>query len=312
MTPRPRPVSRRGWALIAFSGVLLAGAFWATLTGYSTEGGVATVGGLGATADQGVIVTIDPVSVDPLAGTALLHLAFDAQGTNVIDENGRLVQGTRITVTSGSGIQEVRFPAGAAAKAMDATVAIDGEFAQYPFDEHSGGFFVSVDTYENQSGAIVSTGDVPVGMQATSAGVNGWDTTLAMPTGFSTGGDSGVMVTFQRAFSTQVFAFVLIALAAILGVLTLSVALLVFTSRRRVEVTFLPWTAGVLFALPLLRNYLPNSPPIGAAIDIYIYLWTIVASVIALVLVVIAWARKNRAELEADLTRKEREASGAP
>lgn len=297
---------------MGLSAFLLAGAFWATLTGYDAEGGVTTIGGLGATADEGVIVTVDPVSVDPLAGTAVFHLAFDAQGSQYLDENARLVQGTRITVTSGSGIQEVRFPAGAAAKAMDTTIAIDGEFAQYPFDEHSGSFFVDIDTYETQGGAIVSTGEVPVGLQATSAGVNGWDTTLELPTTFGTGLESAAIVTFQRAFSTQVFAFVLIALAAILGVLTLSVALLVFTTRRRVEVTFLPWTAGVLFALPLLRNYLPNSPPIGAAIDIYVYLWTIVASVVALVLVVIAWARKNRAELEAELARREREASGAP
>lgn len=305
-------MSRRGWALMGVSALVLAGAFWATLLGYDAEGGVTVQGGLGASAQEGVIVTIDPKAVDPLAGTATFHLTFDAQGSTYLDENSRLVQGTRITVTSGSGVQEVRFPAGAAPRSLDATMAIDGEFAQYPFDEHSGMFFVSVDTFENQGGAIVSTGDVPVGLQATSSGVNGWDTTLVLPTEFGTGIESAVEATFQRAFSTQAFAFVLIALAAILGVMTLVVALLVFTTRRRVEVTFLPWTAGIIFALPLLRNYLPNSPPIGAAIDMYIYLWTIVATVIALVLVVIAWARKNRAELEAELTRREREASGAP
>lgn len=312
MTPRPRPVSARGWALTALTGVVVAAAFATILTGYNAEGGVVTEGGLGETSDQGVIVTLDPSSVDPLAGTATIHLAFDAQGTDFIDENGRLVQGTRITITGAAGVQEMRFPAGGAARAMDAVIGLDGEFARYPFDEYTGSFFINVDTYEMRSGVIETTGDVPVGMQATQKGVNGWDTTFELPTGFETGLSAVANVTYQRAFSTQVFAFVLIGLAAILALLTLWVALMVFTTRRRVEVTFLPWTAGVIFALPLLRNYLPNSPPIGAAIDVYVYLWTIVAAVLALVLVVISWARKNRAELEADLARREREASGAP
>jgi len=45
---------------------------------------------------------------------------------------------------------------------------------------------------------------------------------------------------------------------------------------------------SLLFALPLLRSYLPNSPPIGAAIDIYIYLWVIIMAMLAAVLIIIA------------------------
>jgi hypothetical protein len=71
----------------------------------------------------------------------------------------------------------------------------------------------------------------------------------------------------------------------------------VITNRRRIEVALLAWTASLLFALPLLRTYLPNAPPIGAAIDIYVYLWVMVLAVIAAVLVVIAWVAQTGAKL---------------
>jgi hypothetical protein len=63
----------------------------------------------------------------------------------------------------------------------------------------------------------------------------------------------------------------------------------------------LGWTASLLFALPLLRTYLPNSPPVGAAIDVYLYLWVIVAAVAASVIVVLAWVTQTRRVLRDEL-----------
>ena len=79
----------------------------------------------------------------------------------------------------------------------------------------------------------------------------------------------------------------------------------------------LSWAAALLFALPLLRNYLPNAPPVGASIDIYVYLWVIVAAVTGLVMLVVAWIRQKRAELLHDATQRAaaappREPGGAP
>ena len=62
--------------------------------------------------------------------------------------------------------------------------------------------------------------------------------------------------------------------------------------------------AALLFALPLLRNYLPNAPPVGASIDIYVYLWVIVAAVTGLVMLVVAWIRQKRAELLNDAAKR--------
>jgi hypothetical protein len=90
-------------------------------------------------------------------------------------------------------------------------------------------------------------------------------------------------------------------MVTLLAVIALWVALLVMTNRRRVEAALLGWTASLLFALPLLRTYLPNSPPVGAAIDVYLYLWVIVAAVAASVIVVLAWVTQTRKVLRDEL-----------
>ena len=80
-------------------------------------------------------------------------------------------------------------------------------------------------------------------------------------------------------------------------VLALIASLMTVTNRRKFEVALLTWNGAILFALPLLRTYLPGSPPIGAAMDIYLYLWTFVLAVSSLVLMVVAWSEQRKAEI---------------
>jgi len=144
----------------------------------------------------------------------------------------------------------------------------------------------------------MSTGVLPVGLQGT-VGINGWDTGLQLEPGMVDGAFGSFEL--NRAFSTQVFALLILAMVTLLAVIALWVALLVMTNRRRVEAALLGWTASLLFALPLLRTYLPNSPPVGAAIDVYLYLWVIVAAVAASVIVVLAWVTQTRRVLRDEL-----------
>ena len=105
------------------------------------------------------------------------------------------------------------------------------------------------------------------------------------------------------------FALLILGMVAVLAVFALCVSLLVVTNRRRVEGALLGWTASLLFALPLLRTYMPNSPPVGAAIDAYLYLWVIVAAVAACVIVVVAWMRQARRVLVGEWAAREAESS---
>jgi hypothetical protein len=298
LIPKPRRVSRRGWIVGGVIGLVVALLYLLVAVFYNVEGGSQFVGDT-ATNSSGIVVEVDPLSVDAQRNVLTIHLTFHAVGPDIVDSDQRLTQNTRVLIDSASGTQEIRFPAGEALSQQEVAVGVDGEQAMYPFDEHNGFMTVQFDTYtKNPDGTFTSTGEVysslaPTG-SATGWGINGWNTLM---TAADKPGSSVLTLSFTRAFSTQVFAFVLLALVVLLAGIALIVGVLVSTKRRRAEVGLMAYAASLLFALPALRNYLPNAPPIGAAIDIYVYLWVIVGAIIAVSLVVTSWIGQTRRNL---------------
>ena len=95
---------------------------------------------------------------------------------------------------------------------------------------------------------------------------------------------------------TRSGAFTLFALCAygamiVLACCALAVAILTFIDVRRLEATLVGALAAIVFALPVLRNALPGSPPLGVEADIWVFLWTELAAVLALALLVFKWAK---------------------
>lgn len=259
--------------------ILLVAAYVLVVRFYNAEGGIRVDGGVLQGADTALVVTVEPLSVNAVADTATIRLTFDSPNGALLDENGRLAQGLRASVLGSDGTQEFLFPAGSALGRAEVEIGTDGEVASYPFDVHAGFMGIITDTYtRGAGGAETSTGQVPLGARAT-GGVSGWDTAVVIPKDV----DDSLVIrwSFDRAFSNELFAIVLLSLGAILSILAFVVAVRVFTRRQHFDVPLLAWTASLLFALPLLRTYLPGAPPIGAAIDIYVYLWVVVIAVIA-------------------------------
>ena len=52
------------------------------------------------------------------------------------------------------------------------------------------------------------------------------------------------------------------------------------------ETTLIGSLAAIAFALPVLRNALPGSPPLGVEADMWVFLWAELAAVLALALLV--------------------------
>jgi hypothetical protein len=290
-------MSRRGLVFLIATVGIVALPYIVVVSFYNAEGTNSDTGGIGATAEPGLIITVEPIAVNPLTNQVTVDLAMAWQGGEMVDVNGRLRENIRVTINSSVGTQEAKFIAGDSLGRLETTVGIDGEQSNYPFDVHTGLMSFSADTYTKASdGSFQSTGPIAIGLQTT-GGVSGWDTSGTLGTGLSE--FQTIEYTFRRAISTQLFAIELLALAIILSSFALVVGILTFTNRRKAEVGLMSWTAALLFALPLLRNYFPNSPPVGAAIDIYVYLWVIVMAVIAATLNVIAWMNQTRDALYA-------------
>jgi Domain of unknown function (DUF4436) len=67
----------------------------------------------------------------------------------------------------------------------------------------------------------------------------------------------------------------------------------VFLGVRKPEATLMGALAGVVFALPALRNALPGAAPLGVNADIFVFLWAELAAVLAVTLLIATWARSG-------------------
>ena len=84
-------------------------------------------------------------------------------------------------------------------------------------------------------------------------------------------------------------AFVLFALSAysamiVLGVCAIIVAVLTFIEAHPPETSLIGSLAAIAFALPVLCNTLPGSPPLGVQADMWAFLWAELVTVLALAL----------------------------
>ena len=294
--PHPRQLSKRGWSLLGVTSLIFVVIYGLVVAFYSAEGGSSFKSSASATA-SGIDINFEPVGVNPETGNASFRLVMSSNDAGVSDQNNRAVGNIRVTVSGPDGTQEIRIPQGTSFGRAEVVLGISGEPAQYPVDAYSGTYFVNADFYDRQSGgANESKGEIPVNLDSSGA-VNGWDSALTVA---ETGNATVILsAEFSRAFSTKLFALVLVALATIVSLLALFISILVLSNRRRVEAALLAWTGGLLFALPILRSYLPGAPPIGAAIDIYVFLWTVVMAFIAVFFIAVSWVGQRGAELEA-------------
>lgn len=82
---------------------------------------------------------------------------------------------------------------------------------------------------------------------------------------------------------------VLLALPA----LALFAAIEMLLGKKQFQPAFSSWFAAMLFAVVPIRNFLPGDPPPGSWIDEALVLWVLIALVAAMVIYVVAWARRS-------------------
>lgn len=292
--PHPRKLSKRGWSLLGITSVVIIVIYTLVVAFYSAEGGSSFTDS-GNRPSDGISAIMEPISISPDGSVASYRITLASNDPAIEDSNGRAADNIRVTFSGPDGSQEIRIVEGAAFGRAEIAVGVSGELAEYPFDTYFGVYFVTADTFDRQAGGVNTTRDsIPVTV-TTRGAVNGWDSVTQVE--YTAAPDAVISIDFERAFSTKLFAIVLIALAFIVSLLALVISLLVFSNRRKIEVALLAWSGSLLFALPILRTYLPGAPPIGAALDIYVFLWTIVMAFVAVFFIVAAWISQKGAEL---------------
>ena len=103
--------------------------------------------------------------------------------------------------------------------------------------------------------------------------------------------DVQLTTTVTRSGAFALFALCAYGAMLVLGGCALAVGVLTFIDVRRPEATLIGALAAITFALPVLRNALPGAPPLGVTADMWAFLWTELAAVLSLALLVFKWAK---------------------
>jgi len=262
LIPKPRRLSRRGW-IIASAIVLVVAAIYVTVAVFYNVVGGSSFEGDPPDTQAGIIVEVEPVAVDAQKDQANVHIRFVAAGSGIVDDSGRLLDNTRVLITSNLGSEEIRFPAGEPLGQKEIVVGLDGEQARYPLDVHDGVLSVQIDSYtKNPDGTFTSGGIVYASFAQTTSndgwGINGWDTVM---TADDHPGGADLALSFSRAFSTKIFAVLLLILVVVLSGIALAVGVLVSTRRRSAEIGLMAYAPSPRCAptCPTLRRSAPRS-----------------------------------------------------
>jgi hypothetical protein len=103
--------------------------------------------------------------------------------------------------------------------------------------------------------------------------------------------DVELTIAIARSGGFALFALCAYSAMVVLAGCALAVGITTFAGLRQAEATLIGALAAIAFALPVLRNAMPGSPPLGVEADMWVFLWTELAVVLALALLVYTWAR---------------------
>jgi len=230
--------------------------------------------GVGTPAADRLEMTAQIVSINPMKGSAEVRFVVAPFGKYAADRFGRLASDMILILTTSDGYRSLKLPAGEIPDSFESDIAlVDGSPNLYPLDRYRAR--IGVETF-----ARSKTGhDVPVPTIVQYEEDLGNYGIAAELEPESTPASIDVHLTIWR--SAAILTFCIMMYAAIILVATAVLVLTVLVLVRRIKSDFglMLWAGAMIFALPAVRNSLPDTPPLGIQADVYIFMWaeTIVA-----------------------------------
>ncbi|MEI6621602.1 MAG: DUF4436 family protein [Actinomycetes bacterium] len=278
-------------AVVAVVIAVFAVVYLGAVVAFSHGDGTIQVAGTAPKGGNGLYVLAVPTSIDPATHQLSVRIFVATMGSYT-NAQGYPNRDITVVFNAYSGSSEIVLHKGKPTSVDETRVYIDGSWAKYPLDSYVGALLLEA-TAAGPSGPEA----VPITLEG-KAGMEGWSTDIDYPTDASMPGVSLTRFTLDRLVVTKTFAAIVLFLFILLAVAAVAVAIAVGTRTRRIEPALLGWGAALLFALPALRSTLPGAPPIGAWIDILVFLWVVVIVILAYLVVLWTWVRKSPAPPE--------------
>ncbi len=229
-------------------------------------------------------VYIEPISIDAFNDAMQVRAYLEPSASSSSEDFAAADRELTLLITHDRTVEEIKLAAND--HLASATFEVDleeGSIAHYPLDSYR--VELGVQVFEGKTAAIKLPARVTVW-----EGVLGYELHSARQSGADPERIQ-LKLDIVRSGAFALFALAAYGAMVVLGGCALAVGILTFVDVRRPEATLIGALAAIAFALPVLRNALPGSPPLGIQADMFVFLWTELVAVISLALLVYKWAR---------------------
>ena len=228
-------------------------------------------------------IYIEPISIDALNDAMQVRAYVSPSASESKNAHKVSDHDLSLLVTHDSTVEEIKLAAGGHMASSTFEVDLnEGSVTHYPYDAYVARFGVQL--LDGKSSltlpARVTMWEGVLGYHLYTTGQSG-----------SEPNDVELTTTITRSGAFALFALCAYAAMLVLGCCALAIGALTFADVRRPEATLIGALAAITFALPVLRNALPGSPPLGVTADMWVFLWTELAAVLSLALLVFKWAK---------------------
>lgn len=185
---------------------------------------------------------------------------------------------------------ELSFPRGQAPKVVKTSLLTSGEADRWPFDTFT--------TTSIGADVLVGSGEsrqfVPARVEVAGS-LYGWDirSERSGPSRHAGHPDDSATITFSRSRGPLALILGICIVLVTLPALALYAAFEMLLGKKKFQPPFSTWLAAMLFSVVPLRTVLPGNPPAGSWIDEVLVIWVLLALVGAMVVYIVAWARRS-------------------
>lgn len=292
---RPRPKGMIATLLVLGLAVLL---YASAVVGYANSGRT-HVDERTAPVTDGVNVALDPVSIDPEKHLLTVRATLFPAGSYLDDAENEFAVPLRVTSRTLKESVTYDIDVGqAVGGSYEFDIPVEGDPENYPLDRFE---YANID-YDHGGAHVAapliriekiledgSTKPAVVGSDPDDpGGLVGWAEHWNL---VGAGSSLNVRLVLERSGAIIAAVTVVVFLVLAMAALAASVSWSVATGRRPLETTFAGWFAALLFALIPLQNFLPGAPPIGAWIDVFVFLWVEIILLTSMGVFIISWFR---------------------
>jgi hypothetical protein len=241
-------------------------------------------------------IDVKLLSIDPVKGDLVARLEFTPAGA-LADPAGISASAKPLVIdlNSSAGKAQLTYKKGERLAPTDVTFNLypleNQSVANYPFDGHVAALQIFAQSPSGgKDGAPVEYEAIPVAVNYSGA-LTGYKIDAAESQDQAVG-FAEIDMQVSRSATVVAFAVFIMILKWLLALGALFVMLAVTVRGRKIELAMFTWMAGLLFALPPLRNVMPAVPPLGTLSDFLSFFWAEGIVALSLALIVFTWLRR--------------------